>query len=66
MAGKSRERSKVLQMLGSWVPKIGMSKHRSRKREERKRKGSICGQATKGAAREEASASYMEKGTGVL
>jgi len=53
-------------MLGSWVPKIGMSKHRSRKREERKRKGSICGQATKDAAREEASASYMEKGAGVL
>jgi len=43
-----------------------MSKHRSRKREERKRKGSICGQATKGAAREEASASYMEKGAEVL
>jgi len=66
MAGKSRGRSKVLQILGSWAPKIGMSKHRSRKREERKRKGSMYGQATKGVAGEKTSTSHMGKGIEVL
>ena len=56
----------MLQMLGSWAPKMGMSKHRSRKREERKRKGSMYGQATKGVAGEKTSTSYMGKGIEVL
>jgi len=53
---KRRERSTVM----------GVSKHRSRKGEESKGGGSTCGQATKGAAREEAGIFYIEKGTGVL
>ena len=54
MAGKKRGRSNVLQMLGSWILQIGLSKHRSRKKEGKKGRDSVYGQATKGAAREEA------------
>jgi len=54
MAEKSKERSKVLQILGSWTLKIRISKHRSRKRKKRKRKDSAYGQATKDTVREEA------------
>jgi len=43
-----------------------VSKHRSRKKERKKEKGSTCGQTTKGIAREEASTSHMRKGAGVL
>ena len=41
-------------------------KHCSREREKKKRGGDIYGQATKGAARKEASVSYMGKDTGIL
>jgi len=34
--------------------------------EEKRGRGSVCGQTTKGTAREEASVSYIEKDTGVL
>jgi len=53
-------------MLGSWAPQIGVSKHRSRKKEGKKGEGSMCGQSTKGTAREKVSISHMGKGTGVL
>ena len=45
---------------------MGVFKHKSRKREESKEEGSMCGQATKGMAREEAGMFHMGKGTGVL
>jgi len=43
-----------------------VSKHCSRKREKRKRKGSICSQAIKSTAREETSISYIGKNAGIL
>ena len=66
MAGKSKKRSKVLQMLGSWPPQMGVSKYKSKKREGNRGEGSTCGQATKGIAREKAGMSHMGKDIGVL
>ena len=66
MVEKRRRRSKVLQMLGSWAPQMGVSKYRSRKKERTKKGSSMCDQATKGIAKEKTSISHMGKGTGVL
>ena len=53
-------------MLESGAPKMGVSRHRSKRKEERKEENGICGQATKDAAREEPSMSFLEKGAGIL
>jgi len=53
-------------MLGSWAPKIEVSKHRRKKRKKSKGGGGACGQAFKGTVRKKASISYMGKGTEVL
>ena len=45
---------------------MGVSKHRSRRKEEREGRGSVCGQATKGVAREEPGAFLLRKDTGIL
>jgi len=45
---------------------MGVSKHCSREREEKRGGGGTYGQATKGTAREEASTSHMGKSTGIL
>ena len=56
----------MFQMLGSWAPKIEVSKHRRKKRKKSKRGGGVCGQAFKDTVRKKASISYMGKGTEVL
>jgi len=66
MAGKSKGKSKVFQMLGSWALQMEVSKYRSRKKKKKRGSGSVCGQATKGIAREKAGAFHIGKGTGVL
>ena len=45
---------------------MGVSKHRSRKKEGKKGESGTCGQATKGTAREKISMSHMGKDVGVL
>jgi len=45
---------------------MGVSKHCSRKREEKRGRGGTYGQATKDTAREEASTSHMGKSAGIL
>jgi len=53
-------------MLESGALKMGVSKHRSRRKEEREEEGGVCGQVTKGAAREEPGTFPLGKGTGIL
>jgi len=43
IAEKKRGRSKVLQILESWAPQIGVSKHKSKKKEGKKGRGNMCG-----------------------
>ena len=45
---------------------MGVSKHCSREREKKKKGGGMCGQATKGAVREEAGIFHMGKSIGIL
>jgi len=53
-------------MLESWAPQIGVSKHKSRKKEGKKGRGNICGQTTKSIVKEKTSIFYIEKGTRIL
>jgi len=43
-----------------------VSKHCSKEREKKKRRGSTCGQTTKDTAREEAGMFHIGKSTGIL
>ena len=53
-------------MLEGRVLQVGVFKYQSWKEEKKRRRDSVYGQATKGAAEEEASIFYVEKDAGIL
>ena len=56
----------MFQILEGWPSQIGMPKYWGWKEEEKRERGGVCDQTTKGAAKKKASISYMRKGTGIL
>ena len=69
--GKSEEAkdnggSEIFQMLGGQPSQMGMPKYWGWKEEEKRERGSICDQTTKGIARKKTGISHIEKGTEIL